>query len=149
MRFAHEGDAFSIRDLKIEVPIMEGVLLQTVEGLGESPLPGELWELLQAEKESITSEILADGPLRHDAISFNECEPWDDAEETMQRRHRNILERRLGELNDAQDRLIDGGYAFCRDCGSPIGDKRLRANPAASLCIVCQENGEAARVHIF
>src|SRR3954470_1788436 len=76
--------------------IMEGVLLQTVEGLGESPLPGELWELLQAEKESITSEILADGPLRHDAISFNECEPWDDAEETMQRRHRNILEHRLG-----------------------------------------------------
>src|ERR1044072_4819801 len=47
--------------LSIEVPIMEGVLLQTVEGLGESPLPGELWELLQAEKESIASEILADG----------------------------------------------------------------------------------------
>ncbi len=128
---------------------MEGVLLQTVEGLGESPLPGELWELLQAEKESIASEILADGPIRHEAPAFNECEPWDDAEESMQRRHRCLLESRLRELNDAQDRLFGGGYFFCTECGTPIGEKRLRANPAASRCITCQATDEAKQVHIF
>ncbi|HYW71327.1 MAG TPA: TraR/DksA family transcriptional regulator [Pyrinomonadaceae bacterium] len=128
---------------------MEGVLLETVEGLGESVLPGELWELIQAEKESIAHEIVASGPLRHDSPSFNECEPWDDAEEVMQRRHRATLERRLRELNDAQDRLIDGGYGLCGDCGMPIGEKRLRANPAASLCLTCQEVGEAARAFVF
>ena len=128
---------------------MEGVLLQTVEGLGESPLPGELWELLQAEKESIANEILADGPLRHDAPSFNECEPWDDAAEAMQRHHRCTLESRLRELNDAQDRLIDGGYFSCTECSAPIGEQRLRANPAATRCIACQKNGEAQQVHIF
>ena len=128
---------------------MEGVLLQTVEGLGESPLPGELWELLQAEKESISNEILADGPLRHDARSVNECEPWDDAEECLQRRHRSVLESRLRALNDAQDRLIDGRYFFCVNCGASIGDKRLRANPAAALCIACQQSREAGQVHIF
>jgi len=118
---------------------MEGVLLQSVEGLGESLFPGELWELLQAEKESIEHEIVADGSLRHDATSFNECEPWDDADEQMMRRHRGILEARLRELNDAQDRLIDGGYGVCTDCGNKISEKRLLANPAASLCIDCQQ----------
>lgn len=118
---------------------MEGVLLQSVEGLGESLFPGELWELLQAEKESIEHEIVADGSLRHNATSFNECEPWDDADEQMMRRHRGILEARLRELNDAQDRLIDGGYGVCTDCGNKISEKRLLANPAASLCIDCQQ----------
>jgi RNA polymerase-binding transcription factor DksA len=121
---------------------MEGVLLQTVEGLGESLLPGELWELLQAEKESIAHEIIADGPLRHDATSFNECEPWDDADEQMLRRHRRLLEVRLRELNDAQDRLIDGGYGSCSDCRNRISEKRLQADPAASLCIACQQLAE-------
>ena len=122
---------------------MEGVLLQTVEGLGESLFPGELWELLQAEKESIAHEITADGPLRHDAATTNECEPWDDADEHMMRRHRSTLEARLRELNDAQDRLIDGDYGVCSDCGNKICGKRLLANPAVLLCIDCQQLVEA------
>lgn len=120
---------------------MEG-LLESVEGLGESLFPGELWELLQAEKESVAREITGNGPLRHDATAFNEHEPWDDADEHMTRRHRRILETRLRELNDAQDRLIDGGYGACSDCGFPIGDQRLKADPAASLCIECQRLAE-------
>jgi RNA polymerase-binding transcription factor DksA len=122
---------------------MEGVLLESVEGLGESLFPGELWELLQAEKESIEHEIIADGSLRHDATSFNECEPWDDADEHMMRRHRGMLEARLRELNDAQDRLIDGGYGVCSDCGNKICEQRLLANPAVLLCIDCQQIVEA------
>jgi RNA polymerase-binding transcription factor DksA len=122
--------------------IMEGVLLQSVEGLGESPFPGELWELLQAEKETIAKEIVADGPLSHDAANINECEPWDDAEEQMTRRHRSILETRLRDLNDAQDRLFDGGYGVCSDCANRISAKRLEADPAASLCIACQQLAE-------
>jgi RNA polymerase-binding transcription factor DksA len=131
----------SQRGLRTEV-IMEGLLLQTVEGLGESRFPGyagEWWELLQAEKEEITHEIAADGPLPHEAICVNEAEPEDDAAENMQRRHRNQLELRLRDLNDAQDRLIDGGYGFCTDCRKPISDLRLRVDPAVALCIACQQ----------
>ena len=122
--------------------MIEGVLLQSVEGLGESPFLGEWWEMLQAEKENVADEIIADGPLRHAATSFHECEPWDDAEEVLQRRHRDSLETRLRELNDAQDRLLDGDYGMCADCGQRIGTKRLQADPAASLCIVCQQFAE-------
>ena len=128
---------------------MEGLFLQTVEGLGESTFPGyagEWWELLQAEKEDVTHEIVIDGPLHHEAISINESEPEDDAAEAMQRRHRNRLESRLRDLNDAQDRLIDGGYGVCSDCAKPINDQRLRMDPAVSLCVECQQIAEGERL---
>lgn len=71
-----------------------------------------------------------------------------DASETNGReiewRHRGQLEGRLRDLNDALDRLMDGGYGRCRDCGEEIGDKRLVADPAASLCITCQRDAESA-----
>ena len=121
---------------------MSGLFLETVEGLGEAAYPGEMWELLQAEKENITGEIIADGSLRHDAVCINECEPWDDATEEMHRNHRRALELRLRELNDAQDRLIDGGYGLCIECGTPISNARLRADPAASVCIQCRQSFE-------
>ena len=124
---------------------MEGLFLQTAEGLGESNFPGyagEWWELIQAEKEDVTHEIVADGPLFHDAVSINEHEPDDDAAEDLQRRQRNRLELRLRDLNDAQDRLIDGGYGLCVDCGKRISDQRLRMDPAVSLCVACQQMAE-------
>jgi RNA polymerase-binding transcription factor DksA len=125
---------------------MEGLFLQTAEGLGESSFPGyagEWWEVLQAEKEDITHEIIAGGPLFHDGIPINESEPEDEAAEDLQRRQRNRLELRLRDLNDAQDRLIDGGYGFCGECRKRISNKRLRVDPAASLCVECQQITEA------
>jgi|SRR5215831_4072813 len=124
---------------------MEGLFLQTVEGLGDSTFPGyagEWWELLQAEKEDISHELIAAGPLFHDSVPVNESEPEDDAAEDLQWRQRNRLELRLRDLNDAQDRLIDGGYGVCIDCGKRISDRRLRVDPAASLCIACQQNAD-------
>src|SRR5215467_7575408 len=128
---------------------MEGLFLQTVEGLGDATFPGyagEWWELLQGEKEDISRELIAAGPLFHDSVPVNESEPEDDAADDLQRRQRNRLESRLRDLNDAQDRLIDGGYGLCSDCGKRISDQRLRIDPAASLCIECQQVTEGEQL---
>lgn len=120
---------------------MDGMLLQTVEALGDSSEVepgGEMWELLQAEKEAISQEILAEGPLRRDSIPVNETEPSEDFAQSFEWLHRAKLEERLRALNDAQDRLIDGGYGICLECGQRIGNKRLIADPAVSLCVTCQ-----------
>jgi DnaK suppressor protein len=39
----------------------------------------------------------------------------------------------------AERRLARGEYGQCEDCGEPIGFARLRAQPAASRCVRCQE----------
>lgn len=118
--------------------------LESVEGLeSSSAQPGALWELLQGEKERVCSEISEAGALAHDdGFAANEHDPSDEYFEVIDWHHRNELENRLRHIIDAQDRLLDGSYGRCADCGSEIGVKRLIANPAASLCVSCQASAE-------
>jgi len=126
-----------------EVAIMEGMLLQSVEALGDSPFVGtggEFWELLQAEKEEVSRDLLSEGPLLPEgASSSDESEASEESDREIEWRHRETLEDRLRAINDAQDRLLDGAYGQCLECGSHIGGKRLLADPAASLCVACQQ----------
>ena len=120
-------------------------LLESVEGLegSSSARPGALWELLQGEKERVCSEISGAGSLAHgNGFAANERDLSDEYTEVIDWRHRDELEHQLREIVDAQDRLMDGSYGRCAECGSEIGVKRLRANPAASLCVSCQSSAE-------
>jgi len=72
-------------------------------------------------------------------------------------RHVNDLARdmdfalmRIGEgtvraIDDAVERLDDGTYGACAECGTAIAPARLRAIPFARLCRVCQELVEGHR----
>jgi RNA polymerase-binding protein DksA len=44
----------------------------------------------------------------------------------------------LQGLEAARNRLAQGSYGICADCGGDIGIERLRVNPAAVRCIDCQ-----------
>jgi DnaK suppressor protein len=48
----------------------------------------------------------------------------------------------LRALEAARDRIRQGGYGECIDCGNDIGYERLKAFPAASRCVQCQERHE-------
>jgi len=117
--------------------MFDGMLLQTVEGLGNSSFAmsgGELWQRLQAEKEEIYREIQADGSVIHP----NSAEDPEVTAHEFEWQHRGSLEERLRILNDAQDRLSDGRYGECVACGDKISARRLAADPAASFCFACQ-----------
>jgi RNA polymerase-binding protein DksA len=45
----------------------------------------------------------------------------------------------LEEINAALQRLNDGSYGFCAQCGAPISFARLQAMPTARLCAVHAE----------
>jgi RNA polymerase-binding transcription factor DksA len=45
-------------------------------------------------------------------------------------------------LEAARQRMQDGAYGICMDCGTDIGFARLKAFPAALRCIQCQERHE-------
>jgi DnaK suppressor protein len=55
------------------------------------------------------------------------------------------LTRDLDELRTmdaAWQRLKDGTYGICVDCGGDVGHERLKVNPAAARCVQCQERHE-------
>ncbi len=45
--------------------------------------------------------------------------------------------RELGEIDAALERIDDGTFGVCQDCGGPIGRGRLRAVPEARRCVGC------------
>ena len=45
-------------------------------------------------------------------------------------------------LEAARERIKDGGYGECIDCGNDVGYERLKAFPAALRCVRCQDRHE-------
>ena len=56
---------------------------------------------------------------------------------------------KLMEIDEALDRIEDGTFGICEDCGEPIALKRLEVIPDARYCVECQENLEKASKEIF
>lgn len=58
-------------------------------------------------------------------------------------------ERRLiGKIREAIQRIEDGSFGICEECGDDIAIERLNARPVTTLCIECkrhQETVERAR----
>jgi DnaK suppressor protein len=49
---------------------------------------------------------------------------------------------RLREVEDALDRLEEGTYGICADCGAAIKLERLKVLPFTTCCVRCQEKRE-------
>jgi DnaK suppressor protein len=48
----------------------------------------------------------------------------------------------LLQIDESLNRIDDGTYGFCVNCGSPISEKRLAAVPWTPHCVDCQELAE-------
>lgn len=46
------------------------------------------------------------------------------------------------KVRKALQKIQDGSFGECEDCGCEISDKRLFARPTATLCIQCKEHEE-------
>src|SRR6266850_1429622 len=89
----------------------------------------ELQRLIERRREALVAE------LREDAARTREHPYLEQADLT-----RDLEEFRA--LEAARQRLKDGGYGICIDCGTDIDFPRLKAFPAAPRCIQCQERYE-------
>jgi len=59
-----------------------------------------------------------------------------------------LEERESAELvaiDAALQRIADGSYGLCVDCGVSIATARLHANPTALRCVGCQDKAEHAQ----
>lgn len=68
-----------------------------------------------------------------------------ESDRSFELRIRDRERKLLGKIKDASERLTEGTYGICDECGDDIGFKRLDARPVTTLCIACkthQENHE-------
>ncbi|MBT8762651.1 RNA polymerase-binding protein DksA [Desulfohalobiaceae bacterium Ax17] len=48
----------------------------------------------------------------------------------------------IRKINEALERIEDGSFGICEECGEEIGIPRLKARPVTTLCIKCKSRQE-------
>jgi len=50
--------------------------------------------------------------------------------------------KKLTEIDHALERINEGSYGTCEECGEPIAENRLRILPFTRVCVDCQSHNE-------
>jgi DnaK suppressor protein len=75
-----------------------------------------------------------------DAVETSEADIQEDIEFALIQ----MKAETLNKINEALNRLEDGTYGYCFECGEDIAEQRLRALPFAVRCKDCEEAREVA-----
>lgn len=102
---------------------------------------------LKRRLEEKLSDVIGVRPEKENIVVDKSTDPSDDA------RAEGEMELNVQAVNadwdmrmaieDALKRMRLGTYGQCESCDEPIGMKRLRALPWATLCLDCQSDRES------
>jgi len=105
-----------------------------------------LRDLLEYRLRDLRRDIRGAQSVRSDATLSGVIDRKDQAESEQTSALADAEEQRdwgeLARIERALSRLDHGGYGDCLECGTPIPIKRLLAQPAAELCLACQQAQE-------
>lgn len=90
--------------------------------------------------------------VRNEAVLSDQPAPGDEIDEAQRDEDMDLnvsliekTEERLTAIRSAFERLDDGDYGICEECGDEISFERLRAMPMACCCVDCQAQAEASK----
>ncbi len=95
-------------------------------------------KMLQEVSLKIRSETSEPKPALGDIYDLASSERERELTLTLGDRDRG----KVAEITDALERIGDGSYGDCEECGDPIAENRLRALPFTRVCIECQSKHE-------
>lgn len=102
---------------------------------------GLVWHRLHSEREDICEALLKEFRPSVEAQPGSQGMSKQDSARTADW-HRELLQARLGRIDDALDRLMSGSYGNCSKCGRWIEDPKLAFDPAIALCIECWQRAQ-------
>ncbi len=80
----------------------------------------------------------------------------DEVDQTTRERENQLLIKLQGrqrfymkKIDAALERIDNGTFGECLDCGADIGPDRLFARPTATMCICCKEEQERGEEHVL
>lgn len=103
----------------------------------------EMLEGLDQIKDNEMTKTLKDASGENSAYSFHMADIGTD---NMEREKKFFFATREGRflyhIEQALERIENGTYGICQECGNLITRERLEAVPHARLCITCKANEE-------
>jgi RNA polymerase-binding protein DksA len=105
-------------------------------------------EQMLHELDTATTTLEAEGAGDSAELSHVDQHPGDNAADLVdQDREAAVLEAaddQRRQIRAALQRIEDGSYGTCVDCGAQISEARLGVRPEAARCLDCQAKAEAA-----
>lgn len=98
----------------------------------------ERTKIFQNVKRTLTEDMTIDLEELADDIDRASVDQSQSLTFRLRRRERMLLDK----IEQSLQRLEEGDYWWCDECGAWIGFKRLRARPVTTLCIICKEKRE-------
>lgn len=106
----------------------------------------ELVRQLEKLKESGLNSSVSDSSGDHSTYSLHMA---DQGTDTMEREKQYMFAAReqnyLYHLEKALERIEQGDFGICSECGKEIGYDRLEAAPHVRLCIHCKSKEERTK----
>lgn len=103
----------------------------------------QLRQMLEEKSTELRAQlgVPASHPVLHAVADPFDSADWAEKshEEWIFLQKNNFDMALLREVEGALERLRDGTYGTCMDCGMPVSRKRLEALPWARYCVTCQE----------
>ena len=100
---------------------------------------------LEEERASVTRQLLEHGvPVDSDGVNVDVDEGFADSAHATAERSQTLalveqLHAHFKEIDAALQRMDEGIYGKCENCGQDIPFERLDARPTARLCVTCKQ----------
>jgi len=105
-----------------------------------------LKKILVKMREDILDELGETFKTQTSAPERDVGDFYDDADIEKNRQMTHLLGERerekLNAVNEALEKIEDGTYGNCEECGEDINKKRLKIIPFARYCVKCQSEME-------
>lgn len=112
----------------------------------KKPFQKEIAKKLLKAKEDLLAEVAAKIKSESNALKFEIGDIYDIASSERERELTLMLgdrdREKLAEIEEAFERIKNGSYGMCEECGEPIGEGRLLAMPFTRVCIECKSKDE-------
>ena len=95
-------------------------------------------EILRNAQKTLNEEMTLDADDLADEMDLASSEYLQSFTFRLRGREKVFLEK----IDHALEKLRDGSFGVCEDCGDPIAIKRLEARLETTLCIRCKEDQE-------
>ena len=95
-------------------------------------------EIIRRAQQTLDEDMSLDADDLPDEMDLASSEYLQSFTFRLRGREKVFLEK----IQKALDKLEDGSFGVCEECGGEISTRRLEARPETTLCIRCKEDQE-------
>jgi len=106
----------------------------------------EVRDMLLKMKDNLLQEIASNMKMEIGHLQEAIADMYDLADDERERQFSILLcnrdREKLELIDEALERIEEGTYGVCENCGSKIAEGRVKVMPFARYCVVCQSRIE-------